>query len=141
MDGARIVTVVRGVAWYLAAALAVAVVLLPLAVERAVERVSVEERIGTIPVEVSLARNGRCSETSEQVDERPVRGDAHLRARLRDGRGILPRPVALRLRAGRAGEGRRKPQGGSRQPDRRPQRGRASASHVRSAAEPVALAW
>lgn len=49
----------RGVLTYLAAALAVAVVALPIAAEQAVERASFDERLGTLPVHVSLTHNGR----------------------------------------------------------------------------------
>lgn len=44
---------------YLLAALAVALVSLPVAIEQAVERASISDAVGTLPVEVSLCRQGR----------------------------------------------------------------------------------
>ena len=49
----------RWVGRYLLAAALVALVLLPLVVERAVERASFRDAVGTIPVEMSLSHNGR----------------------------------------------------------------------------------
>lgn len=49
----------RGAGHYLAAALVVAVLALPLAVEQAVEDVSFHDAVGTLPVEMSLCHQGR----------------------------------------------------------------------------------
>jgi hypothetical protein len=46
-------------AYYLGCAAAAAVVFLPVAVERAIERVHFADRLGTFPVEVTLCHNGR----------------------------------------------------------------------------------
>ena len=85
MDSAGFAAVARLVGWYLAASLAVGVVLVPVTVERALEQVSVEERIGTVPVEVSLVRNGRSTLATG------VLGDVYYRATGPFGLGVEAR--------------------------------------------------
>lgn len=64
---------VRLVLLYVGASLAVALVALPVVVEQAVERVTVEDAIGTLPVEMSLCRQGG------STLETGVLGDLHWR--------------------------------------------------------------
>jgi hypothetical protein len=54
-------TMLRAALTYLGCAVAVVVVVLPLALEQAVERVSFDEQLGTVPVQLSLTHNGRSS--------------------------------------------------------------------------------
>ena len=56
-DGPR--AAARAVLVYLGYALAAVLVVLPVVVEQAVERVSFDERLGTLPVQVSLTHSGR----------------------------------------------------------------------------------
>ena len=82
------VTVLRGAGHYLGAALAMALLALPLALEQAVEDVSFDDALGTLPVEMSLCHQGR------SVLETGVLGDLYWDQTGAYGLGIRARVTA-----------------------------------------------
>jgi len=78
----------RGVAHYLIASLAVALLALPLAAEQAVEDVSFDDAVGTLPVEMSLCHQGR------SALETGVLGDLYWQQTGAFGLGIQARVTA-----------------------------------------------